>query len=277
MSHVEVTPRMRIGRVAVFVAVAMAFSWVQWFAVIASQRGWITAHVSLSPLAIFGPLVAAVVSLIGAPDDRRRWFRSLLQWRIPAVAGAVAVLLAPVLFICCLAIATTVTPGSPRVPTPPLATVVSLFAGMFVTAGLGEESGWRGFLLPELRRSTGPLLASSIVAIVWFVWHLPLYWVAGATQQQIPVFSFALGIWSYSVVLTWLVEGSNHSTLVAMLFHSSANVSFWLAIVYLKNLPQYSFVSRGYVVAITLSGMVAAVLLICRDRKPVHLPCPWAG
>ena len=265
MSHVDVTSHTRIGRVLCFVAVAVAFSWVQWFAVIASQHGWLSARVSLSPLAIFGPLVAAGVVSLGASDDRRRWLRSLVQWRIPPVAGLGAVLLAPLLFICCLAVATAATPGATRPATPPVATVLSLLVGMFVTAGVGEESGWRGFLLPELRRSIGGLLASLIVAIVWFVWHLPLFWVTGATQQQIPASSFALGILTYSLILTWLVEASNNSTLVAMLFHSSANVSFWLAMVYVRNLPQYRLLTSLYLGTIALCGAVAGVLLIRRD------------
>jgi hypothetical protein len=80
-----------------------------------------------------------------------------------------------------------------------------------------------------------------------------------------------------SLILTWLVEGSSNSTLVAMLFHSSANVSFWLAMVYIKNLPQYGLLSRFYVVAIAGFGAVAAVLLVHRDRKSEHAVHSRAG
>jgi uncharacterized protein len=262
--------RTRIGRVVCFVAVAVAFSWAQWFAVIASQRGWITAHVALSPVAIFGPLVAAVTCLAGAPHERKRWLWSLLQWRMPPLVGFIAVFLPPLLFVCCLAVATAVTPGAPPVAIPPLATTAPLLLGMFLTAGVGEESGWRGVLLPELRKSIGSIRASLIVAIVWLVWHLPLFRVIGATQQQIPATSFMLGILAYSFILTWLVEVSNNGTLAAMLFHTSANVSFWLGMVCVQNLPQYSLFSRSCVVAIAACGAVAAVLLIHRDRKASH-------
>ena len=271
MSHVAVTTRTRIGRVICFVAVAITFSWIQWLAVIASQRGWLTADVPLSAVAIFGPCVAAVVSLVGAADDRRRWLRSVLQWRIPPLVGFLAVLLPPLFLICCISIASAATPSAPRVQAPTLMSAVALFVGMFLTAGVGEELGWRGFLLPELRRSLGPLLASSIVGVIWFVWHLPLFWVIGATQREIPTSSFAIGILSYSFILTWLVEASNNSVLRAMLFHSSANVGFFLAIGYVKPLPQYTFVFRSYVVAIAIFGLVATVLLIRRDRNAAHV------
>jgi membrane protease YdiL (CAAX protease family) len=271
MPGTAVTSHIRIGRIIYFVAVAITFSWAQWFAVIASQQGWLAAHVSLGPLAIFGPLIAAFV----ASENRKRWLRSIFQWRIRPVVGLAATLLAPLIFVGCLAFATALTPGAPHVQFPSVRTIAVVSAGMFLTAGVGEEPGWRGFLLPELRKSVGPLVASFVVAVIWFVWHVPLFWVVGATQQQLPAFSFAIGILSYSFILTWLVEVSSNSTLPAMLFHASANVSFWFAMAFVKNLPQYSLLSRAYVVALASFGAAAAVLLVLRERKMARLrPMP---
>jgi membrane protease YdiL (CAAX protease family) len=277
IENVDVSPCTRIGRVSWFVVAALAFSWAHWLAVIASQRGWLTANLSLSSVAIFGPLVAAVVVLIGEPDDRRRRFEALWQWHTPHAAAAIAVLLPSLTCIGCLMVATSVTPGAPRVPAPPVVTIIIVFAGMFVTAGVGEESGWRGFLLPELRKSFGPLLSSFIVALVWFLWHSPLFWVEGATQQHVPVSSFALAIVAYSLILTWLMEVSNNSTLAAMLFHSTANVCFWFAEAYVKNLPQYHLLSGAYVGVMVAFAAVAAILLVRRHSKPSGLSHPRAG
>lgn len=123
----------------------------------------------------------------------------------------------------------------------------------------------------------GPIVATFIVAAVWFLWHLPLFAVFGSTQQQIPASTFALGIFSYSFILTWLVEISNDSTLAAMLFHTSANVSFWVAEAYVKNMPQYPLVSRAYVASIAAFAVVAAILLGCRHRKASRLSRSRAG
>ena len=48
-----------------------------------------------------------------------------------------------------------------------------LFAG-----GVNEESGWRGFAVPQLQKKYSPLLASAIVWFFWALWHL-LYDIAG--------------------------------------------------------------------------------------------------
>src|SRR5450830_1227899 len=88
-----------VRTVAAYIAISFAFSWAQWFAVIASSKQWIAFHVPLTPLGSFGPLLAAVLVLPNK-DDRRAWYRSIAKWRVsppillvaslalPAAAGA---------------------------------------------------------------------------------------------------------------------------------------------------------------------------------------------
>ena len=40
-----------------------------------------------------------------------------------------------------------------------------------VSSALGEEIGWRGFLVPELRKTTSFTATSLISGIVWSLWH----------------------------------------------------------------------------------------------------------
>ncbi|HEX4046969.1 MAG TPA: CPBP family intramembrane glutamic endopeptidase, partial [Elusimicrobiota bacterium] len=43
----------------------------------------------------------------------------------------------------------------------------------------GEEYGWRGTLLPELRRTRGPFASAAIVGLVWALWHGPVLYGLG--------------------------------------------------------------------------------------------------
>jgi len=44
-------------------------------------------------------------------------------------------------------------------------------------AMLGEEYGWRGYLLPTLTPKLGKVQATLIVGIVWGLWHIPSYYL----------------------------------------------------------------------------------------------------
>jgi membrane protease YdiL (CAAX protease family) len=61
---------------------------------------------------------------------------------------------------------------------------VSIGLGIFLTgtyglirsiaSALGEEIGWRGFLVPELSRTTSFTATAFISGIIWSVWHYPI-------------------------------------------------------------------------------------------------------
>ena len=52
---------------------------------------------------------------------------------------------------------------------------LTFFATALYGGPLGEEAGWRGFLLPRLLKRFDPLLASVYLALIWGIWHLPLH------------------------------------------------------------------------------------------------------
>jgi len=58
--------------------------------------------------------------------------------------------------------------------------------------GIGEEIGWRGFLLAGLLRRRSPIVATTIVAAAWAVWHSPLYFVPAMPSYGEPFLAFAV-------------------------------------------------------------------------------------
>ena len=106
--------------------------------------------------------------------------------------------------------------------------VALLPVAMFLDAGaLLEENGWRGFALPVLLRTRGPVAASVIVGLAWASWHYPVkfdafldYGLGGALAY---LGAFTIKIVAISVVITFFWARAGQATLLAIVMHGLSN------------------------------------------------------
>jgi CAAX protease family protein len=95
----------------------------------------------------------------------------------------------------------------------------------FATNGLGEEPGWRGFLLPRLQQRHSPIVSTVLLTIGWAGWHVPAFFYlpsyAAMGLSIVPGFFF--GLFAGAIVLTWLYNRSGGSVLAAAFWHASFN------------------------------------------------------
>jgi peptide/nickel transport system ATP-binding protein len=52
---------------------------------------------------------------------------------------------------------------------------------------LGEEFGWRGYLLPAIAARLGWRWAGLVVGVLWGVWYLPLFFIADESVSALDV------------------------------------------------------------------------------------------
>ncbi len=111
------------------------------------------------------------------------------------------------------------------------------FVGLLVIAGLlgivpnsifalGEELGWRGFLVPRLVERYGFTRASWISGSIWALWHFPLILFGGYRGRAPLAFEmvcFTVLVVGISFPLAWLRLRSG-SVWTAMLLHASHNM-----------------------------------------------------
>jgi len=73
---------------------------------------------------------------------------------------------------------------------PPPYIIPLIFLICFLNGGL-EEAGWRGIMQPELEKKFGFVISAFITGLIWFVWHLPLYFIPGnESRTNIWIFLF---------------------------------------------------------------------------------------
>jgi len=102
--------------------------------------------------------------------------------------------------------------------------VIALFFG-----SLSEELGWRGFALGRLQSKWNAFVSSIILSLIWFCWHIPLFFVNGTTQKlwgfgSIGFFGFFLFLMASTLIITWAYNRNGKSLLSAVLIHCVSNL-----------------------------------------------------
>jgi membrane protease YdiL (CAAX protease family) len=228
----------------------------------------------------FGPTLAALImtAVTGGKPGLRDLRRRLLLWRVPARWYLVVFLGVPALFTLGIALV----PGalaSLTVPSPAdwlLYPGVVFFLFVLVFGGpLFEEPGWRGFALPRLQARWGPVAGSVILGLLWACWHATEYLTpefaaanGGLTPRGVGV--FALGLISFSVVVTWVFNHTRTSVFIAILLHTALNWSQGLAGALF---PAAGANELGPLVTFGL----AALVLVVATRGRLGYPGPGGG
>ena len=95
-----------------------------------------------------------------------------------------------------------------------------------LSRALGEEIGWRGFLVPELSKVAGFTGIALISGLMWAVYHFPVLLFAdynAGTPPWMALSCFTLGVVAESFILAWLTLRSQ-SLWPAAIMHGSHNL-----------------------------------------------------
>ncbi len=169
---------------------------------------------------------------------------------------------------------------------------------------VGEETGWRGFALPRLQAKYGPLIGTTILAILHGFWHVPLLLIQGPISGGVFTLPFIVGfiltVIGATFLYTWIFNHARGSLLIAFLVHAGFNASSGLLALLIPAHPALS----GWATAILTSPWldngnllpfaVCAVLLIVFTRgrlgykpeqnaqlieapRPAEIPATGAG
>lgn len=140
----------------------------------------------------------------------------------------------------------------------------------FLFGPLGEEFGWRGFLLPRFVERFSVLPACLLVGIVWALWHWPLFYkgiVKSPAEQIFFLFALITGL-SFLIGAVYL---RTQSLLLSMLMHWSTNAVQVLLGKLLPGLPENALDQGAFkwcvLGMLTLFVLLTIPLLLPTDRR----------
>lgn len=95
-----------------------------------------------------------------------------------------------------------------------------------ITSALGEEIGWRGYLVPRLASGYSFTATSLITGCIWAVWHYPMFIVADydrGGQLWYSIVCFTTLLLAASVISAWL-RLKTGSIWPAVILHAANNL-----------------------------------------------------
>lgn len=223
------TGRVRWSEVAIFCLIAFALAWIYWIPFLARGTEGLMSFPGPYGFAngMFAPLVAALFMRLAISREGLRGSLGIV--RHPKYY--LIALFAPVLYAALLVGAVLLT-GQSGFTWPgekPLLLMIPLLLFKSVKQiplGIGEEYGWRGYLLPRLL-PLGEVRATVILGLIWGLWHLPMMVMGLNYPGQNAVVSsiiFMVFVVLMSFPFTWLYIASRGSVLVVALLHITLDV-----------------------------------------------------
>jgi membrane protease YdiL (CAAX protease family) len=213
------------GPILAFIVLANA---VTWLACLLLRSAFATGHLwalfTFLFVTVWSPTVIALAlsfSFEGASGVRdllgflfRRFSKNNL-WYLTGILVPVAAVASAIIIVRHLHF------GTAFIPLAALPMTVGL---QIFTGAMGEELGWRAFLLPRLERRLTPRVAALVMAITWALWHLPAFFFPGLPQQHLPPLAFLLMVAAFGIFLALLFNRTGN-VVSTMLAHFSFNMS----------------------------------------------------
>ena len=141
---------------------------------------------------------------------------------------------------------------------------------------VGEEAGWRGFMMPRLKEQFGLVKGRVIGGVIWAVWHFPVMLLAGYEYGTDYIGAPVLGLLVWCVVcvavgtlLDWLYDKTG-SIWAPALAHGAFNAAATIPALLTKypDASRYAVFGPSSVGLIgALPILVVAILITVRQAK----------
>lgn len=254
-----------------FYIAVLVGTWISWFAAAfwSYQQGKEKPQGFCLILGLFVPCVTALLMIYASKSCEllRDFWHRLFVFRMDLSSLIMIVVIFPVVYF--------------------LATVLSLFFGKSaeqfslvdpVLTGRGEqlfkfiiplllaptleEMGWRGYGVDSLKGSFNLLYTSLLFALLWGLWHVPLFFIKGYYHNELwklsPVYAvnFFVSLIPVSLLFNWIYFRSFRCILAVVVAHAMLN-----GLSVLFKMEQFTKC------LVTLLLMIVCLLVVLQDKE----------
>ncbi|MBN1374308.1 CPBP family intramembrane metalloprotease [Candidatus Dojkabacteria bacterium] len=222
-------------KIITFILIAYGISWLTWLPNIISANTGKHNEINnwLHIVGGLGPMFSAFITIL--IFEKWAGFKKFISERflkIPSARYILVGLTMPIILFIVSSIIIRVTTGewvnllelgiNSKIPTE---NPVFIWLIWIIFYGIGEETGWRGFLLPELSKNIKTRISTLYTALIWAPWHIPVFFYDKdlGTMGVIGTLGWILGLIFGSIVLGWLAKSSKWNLIPVILWHGTFN------------------------------------------------------
>ena len=208
-----------------YIALTFAITWISWWmlALLISQNILLYSNPIATVIRMiggFGPTISAILVM-----PQKKTLKNIVHFIFFHNKNT-----ARFLFLFCFLEAAVIGISSREINSEIAWFVVPVIFLMATFVGGGnEELGWRGVMQPKLEEKLSYPVASLVTGFVWALWHLPLWFIEGETQRDIPFVLFAIFALFLSFWLATIYKKTN-CVFYCCIFHGLSNllISFFI-------------------------------------------------
>ena len=270
--------------IILYCLLACLITWSAKFYLAAMSTG--QAHAIIPPgllqlVAQFGPSLAGLIMISGEKGLKGmiRLFQNLTRFNLNMKWYAFALFFELLLFHLVLLFCLLTGFGNIDIQTNQIFIKYGNFFGnvlfLSLLTGLGEEIGWRGYLLPKLQFKKNIILVAVVLSFVNSIWHLRGDCIAmllqndlaGFSQVYFPDMGLRLLISTPVIfIMIFMFNKTKGSLLLMILFHGAANASYeWVK--EMTGNPDPAFLLPVFAAALWITAIYFLPAIISQGRN----------
>jgi len=260
---------MKRKEIILFLILTFLFSWIIWgsalLLITLKYKVSGVLLISLITLGSFGPSIIGVILTIyfGGKVEVTKLFKRLTIYKFKPWLYIFVILLCPIVMTLSIFIHNLLGGNLNYFNSINPIQIILVFIFILILGGpLGEEIGWRGFVLARLQKTNSSVKSAMILGVIWAIWHIPLFFLKGSSQYGFPYGIFFVNTIAFSIIIAYVLNKSGESLFLSMLFHGAFNTSLSC----INIMPQITHTLRPIIIAIFILWIICIIMI--RFFKP---------